>query len=75
MIEEIRFQLLSVLTRNPRLDTSDIMKSFAKAVPWFRRLVAGLSPRSPGSVHVEFVVDEVTVLRFSPVNFISPVLH
>jgi hypothetical protein len=56
------------------------------AVPWLRRLVAGLSPRrsgfDPGSVHVEFVVDKVAlgqvfprVLRFSPVNFIPPVLH
>jgi hypothetical protein len=51
-------------------------------VPWLRRLVAGLSPRrpefDPGSVHVGFVVDTVAlgqVLRFSPVNFIPPVLH
>jgi hypothetical protein len=55
-------------------------------VPWLRRLVAGLSPRRPGfdplSVHVVFVVDKVAlgqaflrVLRFSPVNFIPPVLH
>jgi hypothetical protein len=36
----------------------------------------------PGSVHVGFVVDRVApgqvflrVLRFSPVNFIPPVLH
>jgi hypothetical protein len=46
------------------------------AVPWLRRLVAGLSPRRPGlasgSVHVEFVVDKVAlghvflrVLQFS----------
>jgi hypothetical protein len=41
------------------------------AAPWLRRLVAGLSPRSPGSVHVGFVVDKVAlgqvflrVLRF-----------
>jgi hypothetical protein len=51
-----------------------------------RRLVAGLPPRTPGfdpgSIHVEFVVDKVAlgqvfprVLRFSPVNFIPPVLH
>jgi hypothetical protein len=56
------------------------------AVPWLRQLVAGLSPRrpglDPGSVHVGFVVDKVTlgqvflrVLRFSPVSFILPVLH
>jgi hypothetical protein len=57
-----------------------------KAVPWLRRLVAGLPPRrpgfDPGLIHVGFVVDKVTlgqvflrVLRFSPVNFIPPVLH
>ena len=56
------------------------------AVPWLRRLVAGLPPRrpgfDPGSVHVEFVVDIVAlgqafpqILRFSPVNFIPPALH
>jgi hypothetical protein len=57
-----------------------------RAVPWLRRLVTGLPPQrpgfDPGSVHVGFVVDEVAlgqvsprVLRFSPVNFITPVLH
>jgi hypothetical protein len=56
------------------------------AVPWLRRLVAGLSPRrpgfDPGSVHVGFVVDKVAlghvflgVLRFSPVSFVPPLLH
>jgi hypothetical protein len=56
------------------------------AVPWLRRLAAGLPPRrpgfNPGSVHVGFVVDKVAlgqvfprVLRFSPVSFIAPVLH
>jgi hypothetical protein len=56
------------------------------AVPWLRRLAAGLPPRrpgfDPGSVHVGFVVDKVAlgqvfprVLRFSPVNYIPPVLH
>jgi hypothetical protein len=56
------------------------------AVPWLRRLAAGLPALSPGfdpgSVHVGFVVDKVAmgqvfprVLRFSPVNFIPPVLH
>jgi hypothetical protein len=56
-----------------------------RAMPWLRRLVAGLSPRrpgfDPGSVHVGFVVDKVAmvqvffsrVLRFSPVNFIPTV--
>jgi hypothetical protein len=57
-----------------------------EAVPWLRRLVAGLSPRRHGfdtdSVHVGFAVDKVAleqvslrVLQFSPVNFIPPVLH
>jgi hypothetical protein len=55
-------------------------------VPWLRRLVAGLSPRrlgfDPGLVHVGFVVDKVALgqvfprgRRFSPVNFIPPVLY
>jgi hypothetical protein len=54
--------------------------------PWLRRLAAGLPPRrpgfDPGLVHVRFVVDKVAlgqvflrVLRFSPVNFIPPMLH
>jgi hypothetical protein len=34
---------------------------FEMAVPWFRRLVAGLSPRSPGLVHVGLVVDKVAL--------------
>jgi hypothetical protein len=52
------------------------------AVPWLRRLAAGLSPRQPGtvpgSVHVGFVVDKtelgqlsLRVLRFSPASIIS----
>jgi hypothetical protein len=60
--------------------------TIVKAVPWLKRLVAGLSPRrpgfDPGSVHVGFVVDKVAlgqvfpgVLLFSSVNFIPPVLH
>jgi hypothetical protein len=58
----------------------------SETVPWFKRLVAGLSPRrlgiDPGSVNVGFVVDKVAlgqvfplVLRFYPVSFIPPVLH
>jgi hypothetical protein len=70
----------------------DIISNFNKvnkgcgAVPWLRRLVAGLSPRrpgfDPGSVHLGFVVDKVVlgqvllrVLRLSPVNYIAPMLH
>jgi hypothetical protein len=44
------------------------------AVPWVRRLVAGLSPRrpglDPGSVHVGFVVDKVTLGQVFPTTFI-----
>jgi hypothetical protein len=61
-------------------------KRRSEAVPWLRPLAAGLPPQRPGfdprSVHVGFVVDKVAlgqgflrVLRFSPVNFIPPVLH
>jgi hypothetical protein len=57
-----------------------------QAVPWLKRLVAGLSPRrtgfAPESTHVGFVVDKVVlgqvflrVLRFSPANIIPPLLH
>jgi hypothetical protein len=53
------------------------------AVFWFRRLVAGLSPRrlgfAPTSVHVGYVVDKchwgsffLRVLQFSPVGIIPP---
>jgi hypothetical protein len=56
------------------------------AVPWLRRLVAGLLSRRPGfdpwSVHVGFMVDKVALgqVFFSstsvfPVSFIPPVLH
>jgi hypothetical protein len=61
-------------------------KTVERAVPWLRRLVTVLSRRRPGfdpeSVHVGFVVDNVAlgqvfprVLRFSPVNFIPPLLY
>jgi hypothetical protein len=63
-----------------------LIATFKKAVPWLRRLAAGLPLRrpgfDPGSAHVGFVVDKVAlgqvfprVLRSSPVNFIPPVLH
>jgi hypothetical protein len=49
-------------------------------VPWLRRLVVGLSPRRPGSLHVRFVVDKVALvqvfsrgLRF-PVSITPPSL-
>jgi hypothetical protein len=53
-----------------------------KAVPWLGLLVAGLSPRRPGSVRVGFVVDEVglgqgflRVFQFYPVIFRSYICH
>ena len=58
------------------------------AVPWVRRLVAGLSPLRPGldpsSVHVGFMVDEIAqervlffhqILHFLPVTIIPPALR
>ena len=56
------------------------------AVPWVRRLVTGLSPRSPRydgmPFYVGFLVDTVAlgqvclqVFWFSPVRIIPPVLH
>jgi hypothetical protein len=68
------FTLHANLVRN---DTGN-RQSCSNAVPWFRRLVPGLSTRRPGfelgSVRVGFVVDKVTlgqvflqVVRFSPV--------
>jgi hypothetical protein len=67
-------------------DKYRLSKYNSNAVPWLRRLVADLSPLKlgfdPGLFHVGFVVDKVAleqifprVLRFSPVNFITPVLH
>jgi hypothetical protein len=60
-------------------------KCLNEAVPWLRRLVAGLSLRRPGfapwSIHVGFVVDKVALGRFSPstsvspANIIPPLLH
>jgi hypothetical protein len=59
--------------------SSDLQEGEVRAVPWLRRLVAGLSLRRPGSIHVEFVVEKVAlgqvfvpVLRFSPVSIIPP---
>jgi hypothetical protein len=61
-------------------------KPLTLAVRWLRLLAAALPPRragfDPWSVHVGFVVDKVVleqvlrqVIRFSPVNFIPPLLH
>jgi hypothetical protein len=78
--EEYLTKLVQLLERMPGKPIPKV------AVPWLRRLVAGLSSRrpgfDPGSVHVGFMVDSVAlghvfprVLRFSPVSFIPPVLH
>jgi hypothetical protein len=51
------------------------------AVPWRRRLVAGISPRRPGfdprSVHVKFVVDQVALGKvfFSSTSVFSCHFH
>jgi hypothetical protein len=46
------------------------------AMPWFRRLVAGLSLRKPGfdpgSVRVGFVVDKVALGQVFPRVFVFP---
>jgi hypothetical protein len=48
-------------------------------VPWFRRLVAGISPRwpefSPNSVHVATAVDDVTlrkIFEYFPLKILIP---
>jgi hypothetical protein len=47
-----------------------------QAVPWLRRLVVGLQPRrpgfDPGSVHVGFVMDKVTLGQVFPQYFGFP---
>jgi hypothetical protein len=46
------------------------------AVPWLKRLVAGLSPRrpgfDPGSVHVGFVVDKLALEQFFSSTSVFP---
>jgi hypothetical protein len=37
------------------------INALIRAVPWLRRLVAGLPLRRPGFVHVGFVVDKVAL--------------
>jgi hypothetical protein len=54
---------------------------YVRAVPWLKRLVAGLSPQrpgfAPGSIHVGFVVEKVALgsSSVSPANIIPPLLH
>jgi hypothetical protein len=83
--------LLCLVAHRPRAVTEVKLRAYSLSlqnlllfrnlcnVPWLRWLVAGLSLRKPGSVHVEFVVDEVAlgqiilgVLQFSLVNIIPP---
>jgi hypothetical protein len=85
-ILKILISVVGMLLASLSLSLSLSLFTQIVAVPWLRRLVAGLSPRrpgfDPGSVHVGFVVDKVAlghvfprVLRFSLVNFIPPMLH
>jgi hypothetical protein len=63
--------------QNVRFYTGDKMNSHFQgppwAVPWLRRLVAGLPPRRPGfdlgSVHVGFVVDKVALGQVFPPEY------
>jgi Na+-transporting NADH:ubiquinone oxidoreductase subunit NqrD len=49
------------------------------ALPWLRRLVAGLSPSKLGFstrlVRVGFVVDRVALGKVSPITVFPPLLH
>jgi hypothetical protein len=82
---ELHFELRKSEKRHTSCSVKDRIRTIeeSRAVPWLRRLVAGLSPRSPvfapRSVHVGFVVDKVAlgqvflrVLRFSPVSIVPP---
>jgi hypothetical protein len=60
---------------DPNVPPEGLKRSPVTSIIWLRPLVAGLSPRRPGLIHVRFVVDKVAlgqvflrVLRFSPVN-------
>jgi hypothetical protein len=60
----LQIQLIMATQKHCRL-SFHIINTFRRAVPWLRRLVVGLPPRrpgfDPGSVHVGFVVDKVTL--------------
>ena len=69
-----------------RTENLDIVYVRVKAVPWFRRLVVGLSMWRSGFIPrpycVSFVVDKMLqktglppVLLFSPISVIPPILH
>jgi hypothetical protein len=79
-VDRVRLCLLTAAT-NGRIVHPHVIYEYgeARAVPWVRSSVAGLSLRRPGfasgSIHVEFMMDKaalgqvfVQVLRFSPVN-------
>jgi hypothetical protein len=51
-----------------RGDLEDLVLGGKKAVPWLRRLVAGLSAERSGSVHVGSVVDRLTLVRYRPIT-------
>jgi hypothetical protein len=56
------------MLRGSNLTAVRHLPTAVRAVPWLRRLVAGLSPRrsgfDPGSVHVGFVVDKVALGQY-----------
>jgi hypothetical protein len=70
-------QLIYIIFKNYLLPASLLLyyQHRPLAVPWLRRLVAGLSPWrpgfDPGSVHVGFVVDKVALGQVFPRQFHS----
>jgi hypothetical protein len=67
----VGFLQLGDANRNTRY-----INTMSEAVPWLRRLVAGIPPRrpgfDPGSVHVGFVVDKVALEQVFPEYFGFP---
>jgi hypothetical protein len=63
-------QTLEVVFSSPFFQYPCIINIIYGAVPWFRQLVTGLSPRrpefDPGSVHVGFVVDKLALGQVFP---------
>jgi hypothetical protein len=59
------------------MDFKYVLAFIISSQPCHRRLVAGISPRSPGfvlgSVQIRFVVDKVALGLFSPSASVSPV--
>jgi hypothetical protein len=55
----------TLCTTPPSNNNQQLSTTLHKAMPWLKRLVAGLSPRrpgfAPGSIHAGFVVDKVAL--------------